>query len=223
MLANSLRKGKPRLKASGFASYISETLLPAELQAQGKLRIADSTANDWLHRLGLKLLRRGKGIDIRKHERPDVVQQRKEYIATMLQDEADGVRQIFEDETICSTAAGERFMWGLPDQPAPELHQKEKGQGMMILEFCDQQRGLLKDAGLQLEIGKTSYLNNPLFLQHVSVSLCLFCAFSCSIPECCFASMLRKQLLSPSDCFQAKGCVSCSIARKCTRPCRKAP
>jgi hypothetical protein len=171
-LTHARPKGKPRMKARDFAKFVSEELLSDELRALGKEKISDSTAVAWLHKLGLDVGPVGKGIDLNVHERADVIEQRDVYVAEAIEDKKRNVGRYWQDETISNSAEGELRGWKLVGQQL--LQKKLKGgQSIMTSQFLSW-LGLLKGAGLNLEIARDGTFDNAKFLAQVAS-----CALRC--------------------------------------------
>ncbi|KAF7291198.1 DDE family endonuclease [Mycena indigotica] len=73
--------GTPQISPQRLRKYVNEFLLP-ELEITTTISL--STALAWLKKLGYSIKKYQKGIYFDGHERPDVVQKRKEFIKEML-------------------------------------------------------------------------------------------------------------------------------------------
>lgn len=126
---------------------------------RGKAAICSRTARRWLHRLGFSWKEIKKGIFIDGHERPDVVEYRKEFLEEMQRLSAyfvefapDGqmmekiypgdcqvggpnapIIPITHDESIFSANDGRREAWVAENDTY--LRPKGKGKGIMVSEF----------------------------------------------------------------------------------------
>lgn len=159
---------KPKLRAFDFMNYVNEELLVAELREHGMDGIAESTANEWMRRLGFGYRRKGKGVDLAIHERADVVEQRNQHVKLMESLRKAKAKIWFHDETVCDAQSGTSHGWMLLDSPLPLPAPKEASSGaIMLSDFLNEEFGRLKEAGLQLEIGGDVWFNTQRFLKQV--------------------------------------------------------
>ena len=81
---NAFKKGAPYFTARSFCSWVNDDLLPnSTIEAGGPRRISVEVARRWLHEIGFKVQRVTKGIYYDGHERDDVVDYRKKFLAEM--------------------------------------------------------------------------------------------------------------------------------------------
>ena len=82
---NAYKKGEPNMTAGMFCQWVNCDLLPClTLDPSLPRKIGVETARLWLHQLGFQPLQHTKGLYIDGHERPDVVQYRKSFLAKLL-------------------------------------------------------------------------------------------------------------------------------------------
>jgi len=159
---NKLKKGMTSTK---FRKWVNSTY---------SISISGSTAQRWLKALGFDYNSLKKAIYFDGHERPDVIEKRKDYVNNMLrlrrtsmtysyvrnsttkelelqQDEPnlqDGELETviyFQDETICYSFDGIRNTWSSRDGKDGVAAKKGSGQAIMISEFVNDAYGFLKD------------------------------------------------------------------------------
>ena len=166
---NSCRKGQANMTVKDFMDYLNETLLPsmAEDEALPKT-VCMTTARKFLHELGFERTdTTRKGVYRDGHERPDVVESRKHYIARLhdlekaqvsplpsdvIPDQAQpcSVFQsgshkrlvtIYHDETTFQSNDDHKFAWAKEGDSF--IKKKCRGSGIMISDFIDEYDGFL--------------------------------------------------------------------------------
>ena len=81
---NAAPKGRPNLTAAAFCQWVNNDLLPnSTLEPGYPRRVSVETARKWLHDLGFDGQHMSKGVFIDGHERPDVVESRKQFLRKM--------------------------------------------------------------------------------------------------------------------------------------------
>ena len=79
---NANVKGRPNMTTMDFCRWVNNFLLRNTTITPGfPHKVSNETARKWLHHLGFEVLTPRKGIFVDGHERPDVVDQRKEFFA----------------------------------------------------------------------------------------------------------------------------------------------
>ena len=175
-------KGVPNLTLADFILWVAE---------EWKVEICQETARCWLHKMGFSYRQFSKGIYFDGHERDDVVQDRKEYVAIMglLEDRfltqyppppsllaLQPIIRVFHDESTFHANADQSFHWS--DGSNQALKQKSLGQAIMISDFIDEVNGYLKfgneEARLYLEHQTDGYFTNELFMEQVNKAVGIF-------------------------------------------------
>lgn len=172
-------KGKGNLAVADFALYLNDDLLAEEVQARGRA-ICDSTARVYLHRLGFDTGPVQKGIDVAVHEREDVVEQRKAYLAALDSEIASSklpgakpVVFVLHDEACFMVFDAESSQWFEEGSAPTQKKRANRGKGIMRNEFLTREKGLLHAASLELDFGEDGYFDSPMFLDQVGVlALC---------------------------------------------------
>lgn len=78
-------KGEPNLTIASFCRWINDELLPnASLPPGFPRRVSLETARKWMHEMGFETLSVTKGMFFDGHERPDVVEARKQFLEDMV-------------------------------------------------------------------------------------------------------------------------------------------
>ncbi|PKY54915.1 hypothetical protein RhiirA4_474000 [Rhizophagus irregularis] len=78
-ISSYLRKVKHNVTIQSFCDYVSSEILPS-LGIETKTTISTRTANRWLKKMGFVYDRYQKGMYVDGHERPDVVEYRKQFL-----------------------------------------------------------------------------------------------------------------------------------------------
>lgn len=166
-------KGEGNLKVADFALFLNDDLLAEDFEARSK-RLCDRTARVYLHKLGFEAGPVRKGIDMVVHERADVVQQRKAYLAaidkelnTAQQPGGKPVVFVYHDETVFQSFDAEGTQWYESGSVPTEKKARNRGKGLMRSEFVTREKGLLFGASLEIDFGRDGYFNSALFLAQV--------------------------------------------------------
>jgi hypothetical protein len=174
-------KGEGNLKVTDFALYLNDDLLADDVEARGK-RLCDSTARVYLHKLGFETGAVRKGIDLTVHERADVVEQRRAYLAAIdkelsmaHQPGGKPVVLVYHDETVFQSFDAEGTQWFESGSVPTEKKARNRGKGLMRSEFLTKEKGLLFSASLELDFGRDGYFNSSLFLAQVRSNHTLGC------------------------------------------------
>ena len=77
---------------------VNQTIIPALGLDLGKTTISENCARWWLKKLGYELTTVKKGIYVDGHERPDVVEYRKTFLANIAENEH--LRNQYDDTTL---------------------------------------------------------------------------------------------------------------------------
>lgn len=180
---NGYVKGKPNLSLSQVVSWVME---------KWGAEICEETARVWMHKLGFTYRQFSKGVYFDGHERADVIQDRKEYVATMSLYESRfltahsptlspqctqwPVIRLFHDESTFHSNADQAFHWS--DGSTQALKQKSLGQAIMVSDFVEEVGGLLefggKKARLLLEHKTEGYFTNDMLLVQVNDTIDIF-------------------------------------------------
>ena len=93
---NAYVKGKPNMTARSFTEWVNEELLPHLTHKRDPSQVIhEDTERRWICRIGFTFKRHQKGVYFDGHERPDVIEARKEYIQCVT--EVDTRSVIFGD------------------------------------------------------------------------------------------------------------------------------
>lgn len=167
--ANAAVKGKPNMTSMEFCKWVNKTLLPnSTLEPGFPRRISVETARKWLHEMGFEVLTAKKGIFVDGHERPDVVESRKNFLRKMVKlgflhftnapteqagqalpedieppilERREKTVVFFHDETTFQSNEDQTLQWGLKGTKA--MKPKSKGAGIMVSDFVDEHSGFL--------------------------------------------------------------------------------
>ena len=178
-------KGAPNLTLSDFTSWVLE---------RWEVEICDETARVWLHQMGFSYRQFSKGVYFDGHEREDVVEHRKKYLATTASLEhrmitspsqlphdpsilaSNPIIRVFHDESTFHANADQTFHWS--DGSNQALKQKSLGQAVMVSDFIDEVNGYLEfegeEARLYLEHQSEGYFTNDMFVDQVSGAIDIF-------------------------------------------------
>lgn len=175
-------KGKPNLTLQQLVTWLKE---------EHYIDVCTSTVSLWLHDLGFSYKQFSKGVYFDGHERQDVVEDRKAYLAKL---ESCSHRmwishsptpnpllcrpliRVFHDESTFYANADQTFFWS--DGSRQALKQKSLGQSVMVSDFIDEVSGFLQHedekARLLLETQTEGYFNNEMLLKQVDRALTIF-------------------------------------------------
>ena len=174
-------KGQPNLTLQQFVMWVEQ---------EEAINISISTASRWLHELGFTHKQFSKGVYFDGHERDDVIEDRKTYLATL---DAYSPRmwishspcpspfcqpiiRVYHDESTYYANADQSFYW--TDGSRQILKQKSLGQAIMVSDFLDEVGGFLKykkeRARLLLEHQTEGYFNNEMLISQVVKSIDIF-------------------------------------------------
>ena len=178
---NAAPRGRPNLTAAAFCEWVNNDLLPNSTLEPGFPRsISVETARKWLHDLGFDVLQMSKGVFIDGHERPDVMESRKQFLRKMTEcgflrpdnaptEEAAAALPIdvphmskeegqkcivwFHDESAYNTTEDTHTLWG--EKGKLPIKPKGKGSSIMVSEFIEEKDGYLalSDERYELEVG----------------------------------------------------------------------
>lgn len=164
---NGYVKGRPNLTLEKFASWVKE---------EWSTDICTSTASDWLHEMGFTNRQFSKGVYFDGHERPDVLEERKKYLATL---------EAYESRMLSShcpapdhSCFSRRFYllhqcWS--DGTSQALKQKSF---IMVSDFVEEVGGLLEFEGekacLLLEHQSQGYFTNDMLISQVHKTIDIF-------------------------------------------------
>ena len=178
---NTAPKGRPNLTAAAFCQWVNNDLLPnSTLEPGYPRRVSVETVRKWLHDLGFDVQHMSKGVFIDGHERPDVVESRKQFLRKMTEygflrpdnaptEEAaralpadvphmskeEGQKCIvwFHDESAYNTTEDTQMLWG--EKGKLPIKPKGKGSSIMVSEFIEEKDGYLalSDEQYELEVG----------------------------------------------------------------------
>lgn len=155
-------KGAPNLTLDNFIQWVSD---------EWGVKICNETARVWLHEMGFSYQQFNKGIYFDGHEREDVVEHRKKYLATLatlkprfltsptqlpvstshhyapsqphaLVSSPQHIIRVFHDESTFYANADQSLYWS--DGSTQALKQKSLGQAVMVSDFIDEVNGYLK-------------------------------------------------------------------------------
>lgn len=170
---NGYTKGAPNLTLADFVLWVVE---------KWEVKVCEETARVWLHDMGFSYRQFSKGIYFDGHEREDVVQHRKDYLAILTSlhhrmlctppsqlpptSTPPPIIQIFHDESTFHANADQSYHWS--DGSNQTLKQKSLGEAVMVFDFIDEVDGYLKfqeeEARLYLEHQSKGYFTNNLFV-----------------------------------------------------------
>lgn len=154
------------------------------------VEVCTSTMSIWLHEMGFSYKQFSKGVYFDGHERDDVVEDRKAYLAELAiysqrmwtshspapNPLCRPVIRVFHDESTFYANADQTFHW--TDGSRQALKQKSLGQAIMVSDFVDEVGGLLEFAGEQarllLEHQTDGYFNNDMLLVQVGKAIDMF-------------------------------------------------
>lgn len=174
-------KGKPNLTLQQLVTWLKQ---------EHSIDICTSTASVWLHDMGFSHKQFSKGVYFDGHEREDVVEDRKTYLAAIASyghrmwtshspapnPACKPVIRVFHDESTFYSNADQIFHW--TDGSKQVLKQKSLGQAIMVSDFVDEVSGLLEYDGekacLLLEHQTDGYFNNDMLLSQVRRALTIF-------------------------------------------------
>lgn len=180
---NGYVKGKPNLTLQQFMTWVND---------KWGVGISTSTASLWLHELGFSYQQFSKGVYFDGHERPDVLEDRKVYLETLLSyenrmmvyqspatDPSSPIRpiiRVFHDESTFHSNADQTFHWC--DGTKQALKQKSLGQAIMVSDFIDEVGGFLEYEGeaarLLLEHQSEGYFTNQMLIAQVHRTISIF-------------------------------------------------
>ena len=180
---NAFVKGKPNLTLQQFVSWVKD---------EWGTEICTATASEWLHEMGFSHQQFSKGVYFDGHERPDVIEERKKYLATLsayedrmlvshcpTPDPDSQIRRVirvFHDESTFYSNADQTFHWS--DGTTQALKQKSLGQAIMVSDFLEEVGGLLqfegKKACLLLEHQSEGYFTNDMLIKQVHKAIDIF-------------------------------------------------
>ncbi|ORU94723.1 MAG: hypothetical protein A6F71_09525 [Cycloclasticus sp. symbiont of Poecilosclerida sp. M] len=179
---NGYIKGKPNLTLDKFVSWVKESW---------NADVCTSTASEWLHELGFSYKQFSKGVYFDGHERPDVVEDRKKYLATLSSYEsrmlmshsphpdpssARPIIRVFHDESTFYSNVDQSFHWS--DGTGQVLKQKSLGQAIMVSDLLEEVGGLLEFEGEQarllLEHQSQGYFTNEMLIVQVHEAIDIF-------------------------------------------------
>ena len=163
---NSFKKGSPNMTSYSFCKWVNNELLPNNTLEPGFPRqVSVEVCRKWLHQMGFQVKQITKGIYVDGHERPDVVEARKEFLVQMTEigflnhsnapseeqaallpsiaspPDIDHTIIFFHDESTFSANDDERTMWS--DGTMQVLKPKGRGAGLMVSDFIEEQGGYL--------------------------------------------------------------------------------
>jgi hypothetical protein len=180
----SQQKGVARMKVADFCRFLNDKLLANEIEDR-ETPISETTAKVYLHRLGFIIKRAKKGIDVKAHERPDVVKRRKQFLRALAEEIDRGKRPgerpvivIYQDETVFMVFDSDKMEWCEADEDSPVLRKGgRKGKGLMRSEFITRENGLLLGASLVLDYSEDGFFDSDQFLDQVCTecSRCVLC------------------------------------------------
>lgn len=162
-VAHYLREKKFNLTVSQFVRFLENEVLPS-VGVEKKKTIAESTARNWLSRMGFEFKEHRKGVYIDGHERDDVVMYREYFLNEMEQlmrlcPSFDGVDMlnridpdlppgerlhiiVTHDESIFHANDGQKHYWAPKDEQ--QLRPKGMGASIMVSEFLCETIGRLR-------------------------------------------------------------------------------
>ena len=83
--SNAAVKGKPNMTSIEFCKWVNKTLLPNSTLEPGFPRqVSVETSRKCLHEMGFEVVTARKGIFVDGHERPDVIESRKNFLRKMV-------------------------------------------------------------------------------------------------------------------------------------------
>ncbi|GES92520.1 hypothetical protein RCL_jg28850.t1 [Rhizophagus clarus] len=176
-VSSYLRKMKHNVTIHNFCDYISSEILPS-LGIETKTTISTRTVNRWLKKMGFVYDRYQKGMYVDGHERPDVVEYRKQFLEEidiyqklMLSFEGNDLERqidlilnnneklhilVTHDKTTFQSNDGLKSGW-MPDGEQP-LRKKGQGRSIHISDFLTDTIGRLKLNDNQInEVGDSMY------------------------------------------------------------------
>ncbi|PKY59599.1 hypothetical protein RhiirA4_430523 [Rhizophagus irregularis] len=176
-ISSYLRKVKHNVTIQSFCDYVSSEILPS-LGIETKTTISTRTANRWLKKMGFVYDRYQKGMYVDGHERPDVVEYRKQFLEriSMYQNlmptfEGNNLERridptldeneklhilVTHDETTFQSNDGLKSGW-MPNGEQP-LRKKGQGRSIHISDFLTDTIGRLKLNNDQIkEVGNSMY------------------------------------------------------------------
>ena len=167
--SNAAVKGKPNMTSIEFCKWVNKTLLPnSTLEPGFPRRVSVETSRKWLHEMGFEVVTARKGIFVDGHERPDVIESRKNFLRKMVKigflhftsAPTDEARQalpedidppilerrektvvFFHDETTFQSNEDQSSQWGVKGTKV--MKPKSRGAGIMISDFIDEHNGFL--------------------------------------------------------------------------------
>ena len=171
---NGYKRGEPNMTDDGFRTWVYSNF---------GCEICNETARHWLHDLGFSQKCHKKGVYFDGHERDDVVEHRKEFVAEMnelerrciynghlpvLQDGERPLIMIHHDESTFYANADQSQYWS--DGSSTVLKQKSLGQSIMVSDFIEEAGGdYLRHnddtARLLLETNTEGYFDDMLMTQ----------------------------------------------------------
>ena len=181
--SNACKKGEPNLTIADFTAWIERTYGHT---------VGRETARRWLIILGFGQLHHQKGVYFDGHDRPDVVEHRKEFLSKLAELDKktisfdcpppqlpDGERPIIRvvhNESTYYANCDQTYFWG--DDETNVIKQKSLGSSLMVSDFVDETIGFLRDdsseARVILETSKDGYFNNDMLLKQVKKTVDIF-------------------------------------------------
>ena len=113
VLENGYVKGRPNLTLQQLVTWIKDTYC---------LDVCTSTVSLWLHDMGFSYKQFSKGVYFDGHERKDVVEERKTYLANLLHAARDCGHPTHQPQTQCVVLSSEYFTMNLPFTQMPIRH-----------------------------------------------------------------------------------------------------
>ena len=181
VLEHGYVKGRPNLTLQHLVEWVKESY---------GVEVCTSTVSLWLHDIGFSYKQFSKGVYFDGHEREDVVEERKAYLAKLASYNGRmwtshspapnplcrPVIKLFHDESTFYANADQSFFW--TDGSKQCLKQKSLGQAIMVSDFLDEVGGLLEYGGekarLLLEHQTDGYFNNEMLLTQVEKVITIF-------------------------------------------------
>ena len=181
VLENGYVKGRPNLTLQQLVEWVNK---------HHSIEVCTSTMSLWLHDMGFSYKQFSKGVYFDGHEREDVVEERKAYLAKLASYNqrmwishspapnplCRPVIRLFHDESTFYANADQTFHW--TDGSKQVLKQKSLGQAIMVSDFLDEVSGLLEYGGekarLLLEHQTDEYFNNDMLLTQVQKAITIF-------------------------------------------------